>query len=187
MIIKTNHKKRNAIIIFTAVSLILVALVCALLLPDSPLSIFPRQQGKSSDSFDLSNPTSEQKKAGEEQKKATAIPSKDTKSTTPTPNVAPDSSGAFGVSFTALSQVDGQLQVRNLINSISNSGTCTLTLTKGTSTVVKQSGIQPGPSSSTCKGFDVPTSELSVGVWQVNVSVSIGSQGGGSSKTITIQ
>lgn len=187
MKINTSHKKRNVIIIAGTVSLLVAALAAALLLPNSPISITHKQQDKTGSSIDYNKPTTEQKSAGEEQKKATAVPSQDTKTTTPAPNTTPDTSGAFGVSFTALSQVDGQVLVRNLIDTVSNSGTCTLTLTKGASTVVKQSDIQAGPSSSTCKGFNVPTSELSVGVWQVNVSVAIGSQRSSASKTITVQ
>ena len=187
MIINTNHKKRNIIIAVSTISLLVVASASALLLPNSPLSIIPKQQDKSSNSVDLNKPTTEQKSTGEDQKKATAVPSQDTKSTAPAPTTAPDNSSTFSVTITALSQADSLVQIRILVDKVSDSGTCTLTLTKGTTTVVKQSDIQAGPSSSTCKGFDVPTSELSAGLWQVNASVTIGSQRSSASKTVTVQ
>ncbi len=65
---------------------------------------------------------------------------------------------------------DSNIQVRATIASSIQDGTCTITLTKGSSTVTKPSvGIQPLSGYSTCKGWDIPLSELSSGTWNIEI------------------
>lgn len=63
------------------------------------------------------------------------------------------------------------LIIRTTINQMLDSGTCKLTLTNGATTVTKTSDIAQNPSSSTCKGFDIPTSELSSGNWHITIKI----------------
>jgi cytoskeletal protein RodZ len=121
--------------------------------------------------------TTEQQQAGEDQKQATVDQDQD-QSTTPT--------STFGVTITAANQNGSVLNVRSLINKVANSGVCTLTLTKGTATITKQANIQALAESSTCKGFDVPTSELSKGTWHIVLSVAIGSAQGKAQQDIVV-
>lgn len=71
--------------------------------------------------------------------------------------------------ITALNQNDGTLQIRTLIQAVWSSGSCTLTLAKGSSIVEREAPVQALPSSSTCQGFDIPVSELSAGEWSVSI------------------
>lgn len=76
-------------------------------------------------------------------------------------------------SLTTATQNGDVIQIRTLIEHVTSQGSCTLTLSKSGSTIVtKTASIQPTASSSTCTGFDVPTYELSQGIWQVIVDIS---------------
>lgn len=131
--------------------------------------------------------TTAQKQAGEQQKKQTAIPNEDTKQNPPQSATPSGSTASLAVSITALSQNGTVVQARSLIESVITDGTCTLTLTKGATTVTKTSDIHPLSSSSTCEGFDIPTSELSAGTWQVNLTVTSNGASGNASGKITVQ
>lgn len=107
-------------------------------------------------------PTTDQKAAGELQKKAA--------SDTPPNN-------DLGISITNINTSNDPISIKSVISgAISNSGTCTLTLTKGNVAVTKQAGTYALPNSSTCKGFDINKSELLVGEWQLKLSVNVGTK-----------
>jgi len=89
---------------------------------------------------------------------------------------------------TGATQNGSVLQIRVLIGAVENTGTCTLVLTReGQSSVTKTAGTQALSSSSTCQGFDVPTSELSVGTWQALITYSSSTLTGSATKSITVQ
>lgn len=120
----------------------------------------------------------EQKQAGDDKKQSTADSTVDTGTTPET----------LTVTITAFNQNGTQVQIRTLINEVSNAGSCTLTLENSDGTkITKSSDIQAQPSSSSCKGFDLTTDELTPGVWKATVNVSIGTLAGSSTKTLTIQ
>lgn len=90
-------------------------------------------------------------------------------------------------SITAANQGDSTFQVRTLIESVDTSGTCSLTATKGTKKITKSSGIQALASSSTCKGFDIPLSELSNGEWKLSITINASSKKATLTKVIEIK
>jgi hypothetical protein len=122
---------------------------------------------------DLSPATSDQIKAGNEIKKQSIEQA--TK-----PNVGSDSaqssSTPLATQITAASVEGDTLYIRNDISGIYETGTCTLTLTKDGTVVTKTAGVQALPQSSTCKGFNVKTSELSSGNWTIKIFVTIEGQ-----------
>jgi len=136
--------------------------------------------------INLSPATSDQKNAGDAQKKTTAD-----QSTKVTPDSTPPDNAESGsevlVTITALNQNNTVVQIRSLIEAVSDNGICTLTMTKGSTTLTRTSGTQAQPSSSTCKGFDIPTNELSIGSWNVTMSVNINGNTGSATGKITIQ
>lgn len=73
--------------------------------------------------------------------------------------------------ITYSSVVGNNLIIRTTINQMLGSGVCELTLTSGDSTVTKTANIIQNPSSSTCEGFSVPTSELSKGNWNISIKI----------------
>ena len=64
------------------------------------------------------------------------------------------------------------LIIRTTINQMVSSGFCEITLSNGSKRVTKSSGLVQNPSSSTCQGFDIPTSELGAGNWNISIKVS---------------
>lgn len=134
------------------------------------------------DSINYEPPTDEQKEAGDKRKEE--MISKEDDATNPSGD---DQSRDILVSYSALNQADGQLLVRALIGAVANDGTCTLTLIKGEMMVTKTAGTQSGPSSSTCKGFNVPVSELSSGEWTAQLQVQVGTRQGKVSQKVTVQ
>lgn len=89
-------------------------------------------------------------------------------------------------SITAANQNGNTLQIRTLIESVDTNGTCSLTLLKGTSKVTRSADIQALASSSTCKGFDIPTSSLSPGEWELTITIKLTNKQATVTKTITI-
>lgn len=108
---------------------------------------------------------------------------------TPTPTVIQGSTKKnVQLLISAANQNGAILQVRTLISAVENTGVCTLSLSKeGQTTVTKTAGSQALSSNSTCLGFDIPISELSIGVWQLTIEYSSSNLVGSVTKNISIQ
>ncbi len=100
----------------------------------------------------------------------------------PDPNTEASLTGFVSYS----SVVDGSLLIRVTIDQALNSGTCELTLSRGNASITKTSNIVANPSSSTCNGFDVSTSELNSGTWTILIHITSGSKTGTISGETTI-
>ncbi len=82
-----------------------------------------------------------------------------------------------GVVLTAAAITGDTLQVRALIQGVVNEGTCELRVTRDSQTLFSESAaVQAGPSTSTCRGFDVPLGETSNGPLSVSISYVSGSE-----------
>lgn len=141
----------------------------------SSSSQLPAASDNKLNNVNTGTPTSDQTKAGNDAKKDTISQ----------PSSAPKET-PFTTTITAANQNGGLLQIRSLISALSNSGVCELTLSKGTKTITKTIGVQANANSSTCKGFDIPTSELSSGDWNITLKVTIGTQSSTATKTVTV-
>lgn len=130
------------------------------------------QQKRSLEGVDYGSPTKEQQAAGAEQKNQAQTQSQADKSPTT------GSNGEVTVTIPSINTSNNQVRISTLIEAVTNTGTCTLILSKDGVVVTKQSNIQAGPSSSTCEGFTISTSELSSGGWQATVKVQIGDKTG---------
>ena len=109
---------------------------------------------------DYDPPTQGQIEAGEDIKKGTVENDGQTSDTT-------------SVAITAQEYDGSVLRIRTLIETVANNGTCELILEKDGVIVTRTVETQALPSNSTCKGFDIPVSELSSGVWKVTIKVDI--------------
>ncbi len=133
----------------------------------------------------LDKPTEEQIDAGKDAKLKTVQEDQEAKTTDK--ESGHDSSGSsFTTQITTKSVHSDTLQIRNVINGIFSQGTCKLTLTKGNEVVTKSADIQALPQSSTCKGFDIPLSQLSPGSWRVDLSVTIDNETVKASATVEV-
>lgn len=79
------------------------------------------------------------------------------------------------------------VRVRSIINPVFTGGSCKLTMSMGATVITRQAGVQALSSYSTCKGFDIPLSELSRGTWTATVSFSSGSSSGSGVAKVVIQ
>lgn len=102
------------------------------------------------------------------------------------PTESPTTPATLAASITAANQNGTTLQIRTLVEMVSSDGTCKLTLTKGSDVRTYTAGIQAQSSTSTCKGFDIPTSDLSAGAWQVAIDITIQGKKAHLTKTVTI-
>ena len=96
-------------------------------------------------------------------------------------------SSSLDLSITALNQTSDTLRVRVLIPSIVSSGTCTASLVKGSLLVSRSVETQALSNASTCKGFDIPLSELAAGKWNITVNFENETQKGTTSSTVEIK
>lgn len=172
--IKQKNKRRviNAlIIIFAALLIIVISVVFSL----NYKSIFGNNIRQSENTpYDLSPPTDEQKKAGEEIKKQTL------ENTTTNNNL--------GLSFSSIAQTGSQLNIKVAISgAVSNDGTCDLTLEKDGQKIQLSKPTFALASYSTCQGFNVETGELAKGDWVINLSVTIKDKNSSITKTFSLE
>lgn len=78
------------------------------------------------------------------------------------------------------------VRIQSTIQDVSNTGTCTLTLTKDAVTKTYTAEVQALSSYSTCKGFTIPTSDLSSGTWAVAVNYTNGTTVGNATSEISL-
>lgn len=189
-----HHHKRNLIIAVTTVAAIVIG--CSVLyvyaFGGNLLGWKATTTNTSTTKgVDYNPPTSEQKKAGSQVKQESLDASNgkttNQSDTPPAPTPHTGSKSTVGVSITASSQNGTTYQIRSQIDTPTDTGSCTLTLTKGSATVTKTADIQALAKVSTCKGFDIPTSELSPGTWQMTLHFANDTLTGSTSGTITVQ
>jgi cytoskeletal protein RodZ len=86
------------------------------------------------------------------------------------------------------SVANNKLTIRVTITQDLSSGTCNLKLTQRNTnkTITRSADVVQNPSSATCKGFDIPTSELEDGNWDIAITVVDGSKTGTISGTVSI-
>ena len=109
------------------------------------------------------------------------VESTDSENKTTSPDGSPE------ITITALNQSGDVLQVRALINELWTDGQCALTLSKsGSNSIVKYAKTQPLSSQSTCAGFNVDTSQMDKGTWNVKITVTKDDQTATVSKDIEI-
>lgn len=159
-----SNKKKIAI-----VALLLVAILVAA--AGAYYYITSRQNSSTQNQVNLSPATEEEKKAGDQSKDQTVNDtSSNSSKNNPTDPSTPATSTNLPMRISASSQNGSVYQIRTIIDGIVANGTCKLVLTKDSQTVTKTAATQALAQSSTCQGFDVPTSELSPGTWQVALS-----------------
>lgn len=130
-------------------------------------------------------PTKAQINAGQQIKKQ--VQDSASKSTSGTDSSSSPSSSSLQTQITTATVQGSTLYVRNDITGIYQDGSCTLTLTQGSQTVTETAGIQPLPQSSTCKGFNIPTSKLSSGTWNIKLVVTINSQTASAASSVEVK
>jgi cytoskeletal protein RodZ len=127
---------------------------------------------KSTNAVDYSKPSSNQTKAGTQIKEDSAEKAK-AQDTSGSGSTAPQ---ATTIDITAANKSNDTLMIRTLIQKVTNSGECVLSMTGPSGmSYSATSGVQAMASTSTCKGFNVPLSALAPGNWTINIEFNDGS------------
>ena len=139
-------------------------------------------------SANLDKPTDEQVKAGNDIKKQSVDKAGGSTHTPPAPISQPGSAKqSVEIIITAANQNSGTLQVRAQISRVVSTGQCTLIMSRAGQNVIKTADVQSLASTSTCKGFDIPISQLSPGSWQLTLTYENDALTGSASEVTTIQ
>lgn len=137
--------------------------------------------------------TEKEKKVGTDIKKQTIDNSSKGKQTgsdpSPSPTPIPNSNkSTVGADITSVNQDASLLHIRALVQAVTSSGTCTLAMTgPQQKTYSSSASVQALPSTSTCKGFDIPLSQLEKGDWKITITFNNDKLTASASKNITIQ
>jgi len=167
-IVKKNKNIKKIVIVIISV------IICMLLVGSAAIYIHNRSNTGDLDKGNNKMPTS-----SDSSKPSNNSPTNQNNTTEPSKIDNPKSDASKPVvnqqatiTITALNQNNSILQIRTLISILSDTGTCKLTLTKESTIVTRSSGTQATANSSTCKGFDIPISELSAGQWGIKIDFS---------------
>jgi len=187
---RNTGKRKIAIILATLITLAAVAIATAVLAKIGPFE--PKDNGTDTH-VNLDKPSDEQVKAGEAIKKD-SVNSGDKGASSGSDSSTPPSPSSSGnttdvtMNITAANQDSDTLYIRTLIQLVTSSGSCQIKMNgPNGKTYSATSNVQAVSSSSTCEGFNIPTSNLSAGNWTINVTFSNGSYSAATSKEVTIK
>lgn len=160
---KSNRKK-----IVIAILLILVGVLLLVLI----YSKFYVNNDKT-----YNEPSNDQVEAGNTVKSRNADAEKDQNQTIgsdPKPKSSPTdqplATPNFSITAANISNDNKVLYIRTVLQEVTSEGTCTLDATGPNGKTYNASAeVQAGPTTSTCKGFNIPVAELSKGNWTFNV------------------
>lgn len=148
-----------------------LAIVAFILIGVVGYAAFNYFQQKPSSTPSLSKPPTPQEIEAGNKSKQESI-DRDTSTETPPPS-------NLTVVLNGPVQNESSIQIRAIvIDYVSDSGECTLTMSKAGRIVERTVNLQSLPSSTTCKGFDLATSDLDPGVWQIRIVVTSGDKKG---------
>lgn len=120
---------------------------------------------------------------------STTTPTKNPETSTQ-PEVSPSqpsSTQSVNMTIASTNQSASSYHIGVVIYYPTDSGTCTLTMTKaGSATVSQTVGVQALSTSSTCKGFDIPISSLNQGTWHATITFNGSSVNGSTSSDIQV-
>jgi len=182
---KQKFTRRNLIIIVIVILLLAGAGVTAWALTGGFSSNDAKKDDtKPENTVDYGNATEEQKEAGNKAKED--FINREYGSASPQPSQSPAVSD-ITMTITSAGQFDGNLQVRTILETLNANGTCKLTMShEGSDPIVRSVGTQAMGTYSVCQGFDVPTSGLEKGQWNLRVEYSSGESGGFAERKVDI-
>lgn len=193
------QKKHNSKIMMLALTTILLLMISYGLL-SYKIKLWPFTKSQ------FNAATEEQKTAGQDIKKRSLdnpnksdreekqsySETKTTQGSDPSPKPTPSSNGgkptvSLSITATTIDKTANVLYIRSLIQTVSSSGKCTLSMNNDSGSVYSSSAeSQPGPSTSSCKGFNIPLSKLSPGKWKIAIHYEDDSVTGNTEGEVTI-
>jgi len=143
---------------------------------------YPFEDSLDESTINLDEPSNEQKQQGEDTKQDIIDSENNNSDSSSEQNISKEegsssetpSTNKLETIITVLEADEKTLYVRSETQGIYAEGSCTLTLTKSGKTITKNASVQALPQTTTCKGFNIPRSELSSGTYSVTLKVSAG-------------
>lgn len=182
-----NSKKVFAVIAAIA-ALLLIAFATVYYFKIGPFS--PDQNT----SIDLNPATEDQKATGDDIKQSNLEQinaGKENTGSDPSPAPQPvegSDKKSVGMEISAANQTETTLQVRTFIQTVTNTGTCGLSMRNiQGATYTATAEVQPLSSTTTCKGFDIPLTQLTPGTWTITIDFSNDNLTASTSKEITVK
>lgn len=191
MIIKPHSTNKKRALIASLILILLISTTVGLAYYYK-LGFFASHQ---SSSINLNKPTDPQIKEGVNIKQhsmantpsGTKVQSGSDQPPEPKP-IDGSSKSTVDTEITATTQDRTTFHIRTLIQAVVSTGTCSLAMSgPAGATYTAQADVQASSTSSTCKGFDIPLSELSSGNWRITINFNNDSLTGSSTKNVTIQ
>jgi cytoskeletal protein RodZ len=161
--LSTRKKQRNRI----ALAVISILLVTA----GAALAYLYYQSSASEDSTtNYSEPSSEEKKGESTAEQNEPVAPTVKENVDQNQHSETNAPKNVGVTITTANQNENTVQIRAIIDILTNDGRCTLTMSKqGQPDYTITSDIKATASYSVCEGFDINSSKLSKGTWSVKV------------------
>ena len=163
---KKENKKRNKIIIVVAAAVIL-----GLILVFVIIQIVQANQKSNVDTVKTDNTTTTTSQQTGSNTQNTTNETTDPKEVKQYEGEDPNTKNELTGSITSAFLANGKFSLRVNIDQYISSGTCTLTMTKGSQTYATTAPLIPNASSSTCQGFDAAESEVGSGTWHVKINL----------------
>lgn len=166
---RMKTSKKRVVIVATVILLISALCVFALLWIfrdtfDNPKPV---------NTIDYNPPKSAQKSAGSRAREEFEDKETEASRQSNPPQSSPqDTKVDVALQITSAAVSNDTLGVRVIVQTVDPSGTCNLTLSHNDTKIVRQSTTQTMGSYSVCRGFDLPTSSLDKGVWQMSIHYS---------------
>ncbi len=185
--IKTKNPKTKILIPVVIFLILLTAAGVVLMLNKQQTNDQSPVEESTTANINYSEPTEEQVEDGLDMKKQTIDQDQQAKEQQPVEAGQPVVNNQFSTTITTAQVADNMLLVRNEISRLTTEGECILNLTNGSQKITKQASIGALARVSTCQGFNIPTSELSKGKWQLELVVKINDQTATDSKEVEIK
>ncbi len=175
---KNKSSKRTAIILALSLIVIVAGVTTYVILSQNNTSSTqkvttqnsPKNNSSDNGSKDTDNPKTSDNETVDHESEKDITPGYEGES----PDLSESLTGS--INYTGVS--GDKLIVRTTINQSLSSGLCEISLVNGSATITKTSSIIPNPSSSSCEGFDIPTSELGSGNWEITIKITSGDKSG---------
>lgn len=169
MKINTPHSNKKVITVLSVLLVLAVAAGAYYWYSSQSRTTIDRPEN----TVDYSKPSDVQRQAGQDAKKdfenreAESSRQQERSKDTNTPTTTASN---VQLQITSANITNQQLSVRVIIQTIDADGSCSVTLAKGESQIMRKAGTQTMGSYSTCKGFDIDMGGLASGEWMVKVN-----------------
>jgi hypothetical protein len=171
---KQTPKKLLAISVALALLIIAASVTAYALTRQSDTQNTP-EATQVQEEVNLDEPTDEQSGTGTDAKKDTVE------------DAANEPATSLSLTMTTYAKTNATTHIGVDMNAITNTGSCSLTVTNGSTTKTYSSGIQALPQYSTCKGFDVMNSDIGTGTWSISATVTAENMTGTTAKSIEVE